>query len=215
MTKIKDLIPYQKNPRILTEKQHDLLRDSLDEFGDLSGVVFNKSLGFLVGGHIRMEIFKKGYTPKLMNITRLDKPDAQGTVSYGWIQITINGEYHRHSFREVEWDQEKHDEACIKANRLGGGWDRAILASEWSQDKLLDWGFEELDFGISGNTDIDFSDKNKEIDMDELSEGGILKLQYTDEDYLKVIALLNRVRNSHESNEAIIYRLLKDNESQV
>ncbi len=46
-----------KNPRRVTDKKLDMLKKALFEFGDLSGIVFNRKTGQLVGGHQRVKIF--------------------------------------------------------------------------------------------------------------------------------------------------------------
>jgi len=56
---IKELKAYEHNPRKMGKDEFKLLSSSLDEFGDLSGVIFNRKTNNLVGGHQRTNHFKK------------------------------------------------------------------------------------------------------------------------------------------------------------
>jgi len=56
---IDDLKEWDRNPREITHQAQDGLATSLQEFGDLSGIVFNATLGALVSGHQRVETIRK------------------------------------------------------------------------------------------------------------------------------------------------------------
>lgn len=45
----------------------------------------------------------------------------------------------------VDWSEEKQREFIIKDNLAFGEWDWQILANEWEQEKLNDWGLETPD----------------------------------------------------------------------
>lgn len=55
-------------------------------FGDLSGIVYNVRTGRLVGGHQRTELFRAEEKPEI-RVEKLPKPDARGTVAYGYVMI--------------------------------------------------------------------------------------------------------------------------------
>lgn len=57
-TKLSDLKPAIYNPRTISEAAASGLRRSMDEFGDISGIVFNKRTGQLVAGHQRVSQLK-------------------------------------------------------------------------------------------------------------------------------------------------------------
>lgn len=110
------------NPRKINEQQKHKLAKSLAEFGDLSGIVVNKTTGNYIGGNQRIDqlgscpiivtkIFKKGESPT-------------GTSREGYIEST-SGE--RFSWREVVWDEAREKAANIAANAHGGDWDWAKL----------------------------------------------------------------------------------------
>ena len=57
--KISDLKPNPKNPRKSTPEQEDNLKKSLEKFGVVEPIVFNKRSGQIVGGHFRIRELKK------------------------------------------------------------------------------------------------------------------------------------------------------------
>lgn len=104
-----DLKPNPKNPRKVTDKKLKSLKKSIEEFGDLSGIIFNKRTGQLIGGHQRIACFREG---KIVgDFIELDN------------RIKL-------SYREVDWDEDKEKAANIAANKGAG---------EWDWDGLKDW----------------------------------------------------------------------------
>jgi ParB-like chromosome segregation protein Spo0J len=60
--KIKDLKPNPLNPRKSSITQDENLKKSLEKFGVVEPIVFNKRSGYIVGGHFRVRELKKlGY----------------------------------------------------------------------------------------------------------------------------------------------------------
>ena len=138
---INDLKKYHKNPRKITTKQHELLEKTMQEFGDLSGVVVNVRNNEIIGGNQRTSIFQK-YADKItIDKRELAEPDNQGTVAIGYIDF--NGS--KFSYREVDWDSEKEEKANIIANKVGGFWDNDILANEFDENLLMESGFEPFE----------------------------------------------------------------------
>jgi len=56
---ITDLIPAPYNPRQSTAKQEKHLKESLEKFGMVEPIIFNKQTGYIVGGHFRVRELKK------------------------------------------------------------------------------------------------------------------------------------------------------------
>jgi hypothetical protein len=86
---------------------------------------------------------------------------------------------------------EQEREFIIKDNTSGGDWDWQMLAMEWDADKLEEWGLDLPKFQ-------DFSDKNEEIDIDNLETDMTIKLTYTEEEYNIVKEQLSRVASTPE-----------------
>lgn len=77
--------------------------------------------------------------------------------------------------------EEQQREFLIKDNTSGGEWDFEILANEWDIEDLTDWGLDIPSFESEEETD--YSDKNKEIDVNDYADTMEIKLKYSEEDY--------------------------------
>lgn len=114
-----------ENPRTMTTTQFQALKDSLDKFGDLSGIVKNLTTGQLVGGHQRVERFKRDEKKATIQITfTYEQPTRVGTRAVGY--VNVDGELF--AYREVEWPLEMEQAANIAANNISGQWDNDALA---------------------------------------------------------------------------------------
>ncbi|MEK6531270.1 MAG: DNA modification methylase [Deltaproteobacteria bacterium] len=152
---LSDLKPAPHNPRKISEKQLARLKKSLAEFGDLSGVIFNRRTGNIIGGHQRVKVM-----PPDALISKIDLPGAStaGTVAEG--RITVDGE--SYTYREVDWPIEREKMANIAANKHTGEWDDEKL------EELLVRAFQTA-YGGSGGR----------IFNDNLSDDDCIKL-YSD-----------------------------------
>jgi ParB-like chromosome segregation protein Spo0J len=99
-----------------------------------------------------------------------------------------------------EWTEEQKAEFLIKDNVGFGEWDWDSLANEWDAEKLDDWGLNIPNFN-----NVDYSEKNEEIDIDLLDTEMILKLKYTEEDYNLVREQLSKIASTPEQ---AIWKLL-------
>ena len=99
---IEDLRPAKYNPRKISKDAASGLSNSLKEFGDISGIVWNERTGNLVAGHQRVEQLK-----------------ALGGVFIDGKIKTVSGEF---NVRVVDWDESKEKAANVTANNpfIGG-----------------------------------------------------------------------------------------------
>lgn len=118
---VHDLKSWEQNPRKISASEQRILFKTLESYGDLSGIVFNRRSGTLVGGHQRHAWFGDS-TPISIEI-RYETPTPKGTVAEGFIEYA--GE--RFKYREVDWDEPTHAAAALAANRAGGDWDWGLL----------------------------------------------------------------------------------------
>lgn len=132
--KLTDLKGNPKNPRTATAEKLAMLKKSLAEFGDLSGIVFNRRTKRLIGGHQRKDVLPKDAEIKV--IKKYSKPTKTGTIAEGF--VVADGE--KFSYREVHWDEVKEKAANISANKGAGEWDMEQLA-QWMRD-LDGMGFD-------------------------------------------------------------------------
>lgn len=95
-----DLKPAPYNPRAISDDAADGLRASLEAFGDISGLTYNRQTGHMVAGHQRLEQLRE-----MGGILVIDDDSA----------CVIAGQ---HSFpvRVVDWPIEKEQAANLAAN---------------------------------------------------------------------------------------------------
>jgi len=118
--KIKDLIPYEHNPRQMTEKQDKDLERSLDTF-DLVEIPAINTDNTILAGHQRCrKLLEKGRGEEKIDVRVPNKKLTEKQVK----------EYN------------------IRSNRNLGGWDFDKLANNFDMPDLVDWGFEEWEFGV-------------------------------------------------------------------
>jgi len=99
-----------------------------------------------------------------------------------------------------ELTEEQQKEFIIKDNVGFGEWDWDILANEWDAESLEEWGLTIPNF-----ENIDYSNKNEEIDIDSLDTEMIIKLKYTEEEYNLVKDQLSKIASTPEQ---AIWKLL-------
>ena len=138
--KVSDLNSSVTNPRTVTKEKLKALKDSMMEFGDLSGIIYNRVTDTLLGGHQRITTLPKNAEVEIAE--RYDEPTSVGTVALGWVSLGDE----RFSYREVEWDEKKHELAMIRANVQAGEWDYQQLSE--TIDYLSQ--FDDVDLGWTG-----------------------------------------------------------------
>lgn len=105
--KISDLKPAPYNPRQSTEKQEKKLQESLNKFGVVEPIIFNKQTGYIVGGHFRVRELKKlGYKEVECVIVDLSEEDEKE------LNIRLNANTGEWDWDVLanEWDAEKLEE---------------------------------------------------------------------------------------------------------
>jgi DNA modification methylase len=114
--KIKDLTPNKNNPRQISPERLEMLKASLERFGDLSGFVFNRRSNTLVSGHQRQKLL--GECDILIEKS-YGEPTACRTVEEGYVVFG----FEKIKYRVVDADEKWETEALIAANKHGGEWD--------------------------------------------------------------------------------------------
>lgn len=102
-TRLSDLTPAPYNPRTITQASLDALALSLEEFGDLSGFVFNLATQRLVGGHQRRTALLAAYPDAAV----IHDPNRGAYVKAGDLEFPV---------RLVNWDEGKEKLANLAAN---------------------------------------------------------------------------------------------------
>ena len=144
--KVNDLIPYENNPRIMTEKQKNDLQKSLEKF-DLVEIPATDLDNKIIAGHQRLKIMQL-----------LDRGEEEIDVRIPNRKLTDD------EFREYN----------LRSNKNIGDWNLDMLAN-LDEDLLLDVGFEkeELDeiFGLDISEEFDVDQE-----LEKLLQGGIRRV---------------------------------------
>lgn len=99
-----------------------------------------------------------------------------------------------------DFSEDELKEFIIKDNVGFGEWDWDDLANNWDTEKLEEWGLDIPNF-----QHIDYSDKNEEININDLDGTMILKLNYTEQEYWQVKQQLSEIASTPEQ---AIWKLL-------
>lgn len=119
-----DLRPASYNPRMIGDAELAALKQALEVFGDLGGIIKNRKTGNLVGGHQRVKTLDPSWPLWIAPPDTLTEGDKRvGTVAMGFIETPFG----RLSYREVEWDENLEKAANVAANKHGGKWDDGKL----------------------------------------------------------------------------------------
>jgi len=146
--KISDLIEYDKNPRTLSEKQYADLKKSLTKF-DLAEIPVIDTDNRIAAGHQRLRV-----------LSEIKGKDYEIDVRVPNRKLT-----------EAEFE-----EYNIRSNKNTGSWNFEVLANEFEIESLLEFGFEEFEFGIdkeiedNEESSNDQSSKKKEIECPSCGE---------------------------------------------
>ena len=89
--------------------------------------------------------------------------------------------------------EEQKKEFIVKDNVGYGEWDWDDLANNWDEELLTEWGLDIPNF-----ENLDFSNKNQEIDIDQFTNEISIVLKYTNEDYYVVKEALSKIAQTPE-----------------
>jgi hypothetical protein len=120
--RLADLLPWDRNPRRLTNKQAEDITASLRKFGIADPVIINTD-DTIIGGHQRSRMLKMMMEYGGESFVDVRVPDR-----------TLNDD-------EVA-------ELNVRLNKNTGEFDFEILANEFEMADLLEWGFEAWEFDV-------------------------------------------------------------------
>lgn len=112
-----DLRAYPNNPRTITDKAKEGLKYSVESFGDISGIVWNKRTGHLVCGHQRVKVLQEAGA-------------VFNTDGGAGPPMLILGSGECFEIRVVDWDEDKEAAANLAANNeeISGDWTTDVAA---------------------------------------------------------------------------------------
>ena len=182
-----DLIPYARNSRTHSDEQIAQVAASIREFGFTNPVLIDQDNG-IIAGHGRV-----------MAATRL-KLDTVPCIRLSHLSDTQKRAY------------------IIADNKLAlnSGWDEEMLKLELIELDALGFdvdliGFDdaELNVFLSDEEDdnADYSDKNKEIDVDALEEMMELKFKLTFDEYQEAKERLSEISSTPENALKLLLKM--------
>lgn len=203
------------NPRILMQENSEKLDRALDEFGPVDGIVMNTNpaINELVSGNQRTTKFRAAADAKIVITQRHDEPTATGTVASGYVEVGDE----RWPYREVFWDQAKHDKGVILANQHAGENDNDLLAERFERVLAVDSEALETLFITADEVDklqdgwVDH-DAETEDEEDEPEPAKSKKTTYT---IKQLIDLRNSFMEATGAGDNGFVAWLKDRESDV
>ena len=140
VVKIASVNPSPNNPRIIKDNKFKKLVKSIQEFPEMLKLrpIVVDDRNFILGGNMRYK----------------------ACVEAGLKEISI--------IKATELTEEQKQEFIIKDNSSFGEWDWDVLANEWDNTKLNDWGMDVWE----ANDDIDYSilddDEGFETSVDDM-----------------------------------------------
>ena len=156
--KITDLKEAEYNPRELTGKQYDDLKNSLIEFGFVDPVLVNtheERHNVIIGGHQRVKVWAD-----------------LGNKSAPCVRLNLS--------------LEKEKELNVRLNKNTGQFDKEALSNFFEQADLVEWGFEEWEFGINEEIDyaiLDDEDISDQVDDMEANVKKAIQIEFEAEHY--------------------------------
>lgn len=184
-----------KNPRIIKDDRFELLKKSIGQFPQMMELrpIVVDNDGMILGGNMRFQAAK----------------------DLGWKEVPI--------IRAADLTEEQKKEFIIKDNVPFGEWDWEVLANEWDQQELAEWGLEvpdtstveaqEDDYEIPDEIETDIQrgdlieigthrllcgDSADKSQMDYLMNGQKADMVFTDPPYGVSIGAKNRMLNSFQ-----------------
>jgi hypothetical protein len=172
------------NPRIIKNDKFKTLKNSIRTmpgYMKLRPVIVDENM-MVLGGNMRLkasiDLGKKEIWTDMF--TQADCDDMN--------KIAIEEE------RETKTYLEYCDAIIIKDNVSSGEWEWDILANDWDSVLLNEYGLDVWE----NKDDVDYSEKNKEIDIDALDSDMIFKLKYTEDEYTLVREQLSKIASTPE-----------------
>lgn len=228
--KISSLKINPDNPQTIKDREYSMLRYKILAYPNIlksRGIVYDSSDGKKVlGGNKRFSILKEisRYSEKkLLSEIEESKKYFEGNqdISFGIFNElraskNVPPEW---IFDCAEWSDEEKKAFIIVDNVNDGEWDLTKLKEQWDLDSLKNWGVIEweeskedsLNYLQSSRETTDFSDKNKEIDIDNLDDTCTLKLKYDSDVYEDVKEKLNEFSLKWDCDSSnVVLRMLKE-----
>ena len=119
--KLSELVPWERNPRQISEKQAERLVDSFEQFGQVEIIAIGPE-NQIYNGHQRLKVLSQKYGSNY----EVDVRVASRALT----------------------EKEREKLTVFLHKGAAGEWDFDVLANEFELDDLLDWGFDKKDLDL-------------------------------------------------------------------
>lgn len=178
--KVSDLVPFEGNPRKMTEDQADQLKKSFERFNlvEIPAIDANDTI---LAGHQRLKIMQMlGRGEEIIDVR---VPNRKLT-------------------------DDEYLEYNLRSNKNHGEWDFNQLAN-FDTEMLKFVGFSELELNQGFGLNLD-TFENKEIDADSIESKTSIVLTFPNKRYFEILEKIQHVKNilETETNEELFEALL-------
>jgi len=119
--KLSELVPWERNPRQITDKQAERLVESFEQFGQVEIIAIGPE-NQIYNGHQRLKVLNEKYGA-----------DYEVDVRVASRALT---------------EKEREKLTIFLHKGAAGDWDFDVLANEFELDDLLNWGFDKKELDI-------------------------------------------------------------------
>jgi len=180
MNKIKELIQDDKNFNKGTEFGNSLIEKSFRKFGAGRSILIDKNNRIIAGNKSVENAMSIG-----IEDVQIIESDGTKIIAVKRTDIDLDSQQGR--------EMALADNASAKANIV---FDAELIEAEVGEAIAVEWGV---------GTNTEYSDKNKEIDVLDFDSEMIIKLKYSEKDYLLVREQLSKIASTPEQ---AVYKLL-------
>jgi len=187
---ISELNPSEYNPRKLSDKNEEDLKESINRFGFVQPVVVNineNRTDIIIGGHQKVKVAEKLGISEVPCI-------------------------------ELDLDEDKERELNIRLNKNNGEFDFDLLEEYFEVDELVDWGFESFEFDMPEEVDytvLDDEDLEEEIDDMEVNVRKAIQLDFEASDYEPARQLVSYFRKKNVYIGGLLIKLLEAEKKKI
>lgn len=137
---LSDLKASPKNPRRIGAENLARLKRTLQEYGDLSGIVWNARTGELVAGHQRIRALTEEHGEDNVELRKVYVPEQKLPV-----RVFLDTPAGAFDVRVVDWEEAKANAAMIAANSMDaqGEYDWQVLS-----ELLAELNAADIDLGV-------------------------------------------------------------------
>ena len=119
--KLSELVPWERNPRQITDKQAKRLEESFEQFGQVEIIAIGPG-NEIYNGHQRLKVLSQKYGSNY----EVDVRVASRALT----------------------EKEREKLTIFLHKGAAGDWNFDVLANEFELDDLLDWGFDKKELDL-------------------------------------------------------------------